>query len=61
MNQNFPQSYLWFQWYSFFLNVITSAHISDRIISEAKALLQYRNIADIAYVLGFDYPAYFNN
>lgn len=41
----------------------TTAHISDCIISEAKALLQHTdlNIADIAYALGFDYPTYFNN
>ncbi len=41
----------------------TSAHISERIISEAKALLQHTdwNIADIAYALGFEYPSYFNN
>ncbi|WP_114784830.1 helix-turn-helix domain-containing protein [Botryobacter ruber] len=41
----------------------TSAHISERIISEAKALLQHTdwNIADIAYALGFEYPTYFNN
>jgi AraC-like DNA-binding protein len=41
----------------------TSTHISDRIISEAKALLQHTawNIADIAYALGFEYPTYFNN
>lgn len=41
----------------------TTAHIADRIISEAKALLQHTdwNIADIAYALGFDYPTYFNN
>lgn len=41
----------------------TTAHISERIISEAKALLQHTdwNIADIAYALGFDYPSYFNN
>ena len=40
----------------------TSAHISDRIIAEAKALLQHTdwNIADIAYALGFEYPTYFN-
>jgi AraC family transcriptional regulator, transcriptional activator of pobA len=40
----------------------TSVHISDRIIVEAKALLQYTdwNIADIAYALGFEYPTYFN-
>lgn len=41
----------------------TSSHISERIISEAKALLQHTdwNIADIAYALGFEYPSYFNN
>lgn len=40
----------------------TTAHISERIISEAKALLQHTdwNIADIAYALGFEYPTYFN-
>lgn len=41
----------------------TTVHISERIISEAKALLQHTdwNIADIAYALGFAYPTYFNN
>jgi AraC family transcriptional activator of pobA len=41
----------------------TTAHISDRIIAEAKALLQHTdwNIAEIAYALGFEYPTYFNN
>jgi AraC family transcriptional activator of pobA len=41
----------------------TTNHISDRIISEAKALLQHTdwNIADIGYALGFEYPTYFNN
>jgi len=41
----------------------TTAHIADRIISEAKALLRHTdwNIADIAYALGFEYPSYFNN
>lgn len=41
----------------------TTAHISERIISEAKALLQHTdwNIADVAYALGFVYPTYFNN
>jgi AraC-like DNA-binding protein len=41
----------------------TTSHITDRIISEAKALLQHTNwnIADIAYALGFEYPSYFNN
>src|SRR5258708_142458 len=41
----------------------TSAHISERIISEAKALLQHTDwsISDIAYALGFEYPTYFHN
>lgn len=41
----------------------TSIHISERIISEAKALLQHTDwsIAEIAYALGFEYPTYFNN
>ncbi|MCW3110068.1 MAG: AraC-type DNA-binding protein [Segetibacter sp.] len=41
----------------------TTAHIADRIVSEAKALLQHTNwsIAEIAYALGFEYPTYFNN
>ncbi|MBE9583334.1 AraC family transcriptional regulator [Mucilaginibacter sp. JRF] len=41
----------------------TSAHITARIIAEAKALLQHSDwsVAEIAYALGFDYPAYFNN
>ena len=41
----------------------TTVLISERIISEAKALLQHTdwNIADIAYSLGFEYPTYFNN
>ncbi len=41
----------------------TTTHISERIVSEAKALLQHTdwNIADIAYALGFEYPTYFNN
>jgi AraC family transcriptional activator of pobA len=41
----------------------TTAHITERIITEAKALLQHTdwNIAEIAYALGFDYPSYFNN
>ncbi|SKD09730.1 AraC-type DNA-binding protein [Chitinophaga ginsengisegetis] len=41
----------------------TTAHIAERIIGEAKALLQHTdwNIADIAYALGFEYPSYFNN
>lgn len=41
----------------------TSVHISERIITEAKALLHYTDwtIAEIAYALGFEYPTYFNN
>lgn len=40
-----------------------SIHISERIVAEAKALLQHTNwsVADIAYTLGFEYPTYFNN
>jgi AraC family transcriptional activator of pobA len=41
----------------------TTTHITERIVTEAKALLQHTNwnIADIAYSLGFEYPTYFNN
>ena len=41
----------------------TTTHITERIVTEAKALLQHTdwNIADIAYALGFEYPTYFNN
>jgi AraC-like DNA-binding protein len=41
----------------------TSTHIAARITAEAKALLQHSDwsVADIAYALGFEYPAYFNN
>ena len=41
----------------------TTAHITERIVSEAKALLQHTdwNISDIGYALGFEYPTYFNN
>jgi AraC family transcriptional activator of pobA len=41
----------------------TSTHISERIITEAKALLQHTDwsISEIAYALGFEYPTYFNN
>lgn len=41
----------------------TSTHISERIIGEAKAMLQHTdwNVSEIAYALGFDYPTYFNN
>ncbi len=41
----------------------TITHINERIISEAKAILQHTdwNIAEVAYSLGFEYPTYFNN
>jgi AraC family transcriptional regulator, transcriptional activator of pobA len=41
----------------------TTAHIAERIVTEAKALLQHTDltIAEIAYALGFEYPTYFNN
>jgi AraC family transcriptional regulator, transcriptional activator of pobA len=41
----------------------TTTHIAERIITEAKALLQHTNwsVAEIAYSLGFEYPTYFNN
>jgi len=41
----------------------TTALISERIINEAKAILQHTswNISEIAYALGFEYPTYFNN
>lgn len=41
----------------------TTAHITERIINEAKALLQHTDwsISDIGYSLGFEYPSYFNN
>ena len=41
----------------------TTTLITERIINEAKALLQHTdwNISDVAYALGFEYPTYFNN
>lgn len=41
----------------------TTTHITERILNEARALLQHTdwNVADIAYSLGFEYPTYFNN
>jgi len=41
----------------------TSDHIASRITREAIALLQHTdwNISEIAYGLGFEYPAYFTN
>lgn len=40
----------------------TTAHIAERVTAEAKSLLLHTdwNIAEIAYSLGFEYPAYFN-
>lgn len=40
----------------------TSTHITERIINEGTALLNYSDwsIADIAYSLGFEYPNHFN-
>lgn len=41
----------------------TNTIIGERIISEAKALLQHTDlsVAEIGYALGFEYPTYFNN
>ena len=41
----------------------TTDHIAYRITTEARALLKHANwsVAEIAYSLGFEYPAYFNN
>lgn len=41
----------------------TSSHISERIITEAKALLRHSDwsVSQIGYSLGFEYPTYFNN
>jgi AraC-like DNA-binding protein len=41
----------------------TTTHISERIVNEAKAILQHTkwSISEIAYALGFEYPTYFNN
>jgi len=41
----------------------TTAHITERMITEAKAMLVHTawNISEIAYALGFEYPTYFNN
>jgi len=40
----------------------TTEHISARITKEAQALLNHTNwnVSEIAYSLGFEYPAYFN-
>ncbi|RZL50560.1 MAG: AraC family transcriptional regulator [Pedobacter sp.] len=41
----------------------TTAHIADRLITEAIALLKHTNwnVAEISYTLGFEDPAHFNN
>jgi len=41
----------------------TIAHIQQKIVSEAKMLLQNTDwtVSQIAYCLGFEYPTYFNN
>lgn len=41
----------------------TSVHITERIVTEAKALLLHTDwsVGDIAYALGFEYATYFNN
>ncbi|RYG00937.1 MAG: helix-turn-helix domain-containing protein [Chitinophagaceae bacterium] len=41
----------------------TTAHIAERIIIEAKAMLLHTgwSISEIAYALGFEYPSYFNS
>lgn len=41
----------------------TTAHISERIITEAKALLKHTawSITEISYAMGFEYLTYFNN
>lgn len=41
----------------------TSQHISERLASEAKALLKHTswNISEISYCLGFEEPAHFNH
>ncbi|PWV47038.1 AraC family transcriptional regulator [Chitinophaga sp. S165] len=41
----------------------TTAHINEKIVSEARSLLKHTDwsVADIAYGLGFEYASYFNN
>ncbi|HSC37155.1 MAG TPA: AraC family transcriptional regulator [Chitinophagaceae bacterium] len=41
----------------------TTAHIAERLASEARALLRHTdwNVAEIGYSLGFEEPAHFNN
>jgi AraC family transcriptional activator of pobA len=40
----------------------TTEHIAERVVKEAMAMLRHSdwNISQIAYGLGFEYPAYFN-
>jgi AraC-like DNA-binding protein len=40
-----------------------SVHISERIVTEARALLKHTDwsVSAIAFSLGFEYPTYFNN
>ena len=40
----------------------TTAHIAERLASEARALLRHTdwNVAEVGYSLGFDEPAHFN-
>lgn len=41
----------------------TTAHINEKIVSEARSLLKHTDwsVAEIAYGLGFEYASYFNN
>lgn len=41
----------------------TTMHISERIVTEAKALLKHTDwsVTEISYALGFEYLTYFNN
>jgi AraC family transcriptional activator of pobA len=41
----------------------TTEHLTERVLKEARALLQHTNwtINEIAYSLGYEYPTYFNN
>lgn len=41
----------------------TTEHIAERLVGEAKALLRHTswNVSEIAYCLGFEEPAHFNN
>ncbi|WP_342086249.1 helix-turn-helix domain-containing protein [Dyadobacter sp. OTU695] len=41
----------------------TTEHIIDRVLRQSKIMLRHSNwsVAEIAFCLGFEYPAYFNN